>query len=217
MQNIVRAFRLLSTFSKTRFFSVYFLKLYFRSLQPIVTYVSHRSYWLVTWRFVYLPGWTKWENYLRHPETGWSSSFENFSNHPTVTKSKFMCSMQSEAKQTETSEFVAEKGLLQDHARRPVAQAPNSSKGFGKAKWGKGVVSCCELLGVGILCSCSCPRRSGHDVPVNLQQDKYYSLFCNFLSLYEWTLKGQGLENRLSCIVQAVGNILLWKVQSQHD
>ena len=23
-------------------------------------------------------------------------------------------------------------------------------------------------------------------VPVNLQQDKCYSLFCNFLSLYEW-------------------------------
>ena len=27
---------------------------------------------------------------------------------------------------------------------------------------------------------------SGHDVPVNLQ-DTCYSLFCNFLSLYEWT------------------------------
>ena len=25
--------------------------------------------------------------------------------------------------------------------------------------------------------------RSGHDVPINLQQDKRYSLFCNFLSL----------------------------------
>ena len=25
-----------------------------------------------------------------------------------------------------------------------------------------------------------------HNVPVNLQQDKCYSLFCNFLSLYEW-------------------------------
>ena len=24
------------------------------------------------------------------------------------------------------------------------------------------------------------------EVPVNLQQDKCYSLFCNFLSLYEW-------------------------------
>ena len=48
------------------------------------------------------------------------------------------------------------------------------------------MVVCCELLGVGILCSCSCPGRPGHDVPVNLQQDKCYSLFCNFLSLYRW-------------------------------
>ena len=29
------------------------------------------------------------------------------------------------------------------------------------------------------------PSRSGQDVPVNLQ-DKRCSLFCNFLSLYEW-------------------------------
>ena len=41
-----------------------------------------------------------------------------------------------DAKQTETSEFGAEKGLLQGHARRPVAHAlksPNSPKGFRKA------------------------------------------------------------------------------------
>ena len=25
----------------------------------------------------------------------------------------------------------------------------------------------CKLLGVGIRCSCSCPQRPGHDVPVN--------------------------------------------------
>ena len=31
-----------------------------------------------------------------------------------------------------------------------------------------------------ILCFCSCPHRSGHDVPINLQQDKCYFLFCNF-------------------------------------
>ena len=29
-------------------------------------------------------------------------------------------------------------------------------------------------------------HRSGHDVPVNLQQDKCYSLLYNILSLYEW-------------------------------
>ena len=104
-----------------------------------------------------------------------------------VTECKFVCPMQSEAKQMEISEF---KGLLQGHARRQVACAqktPNSLKGFSraflKARWGRGVVSCCKLLGVGILCSCSCPCRSGHDVPVNLQQDKCYSPFSNFLSL----------------------------------
>ena len=31
-----------------------------------------------------------------------------------------------------------------------------------------------------------CPLRSGHNVPINLQQDKCYSLFYNFVSLYEW-------------------------------
>ena len=67
---------------------------------------------------------------------------------------------------------------------RPIL---NSPKGFGKiflkASWGRGVAGCCRLLGVGILCSCSCPRRPGRKVPVNLQQDKCYSLFCNFSSL----------------------------------
>ena len=29
-------------------------------------------------------------------------------------------------------------------------------------------------------------RRSGHYVPVSLQQDKCSSRFCNFSSLYEW-------------------------------
>ena len=54
--------------------------------------------------------------------------------------------------------------------------------------------------------------RSGHHVPVNLQQDKYYSLFCNFLFLNEWAtlyLTGQSLENGLPCIFQEIGNILL--------
>ena len=34
---------------------------------------------------------------------------------------------------------------------------------------------------------------------------------------HEWTLKGQSPENRLSYILQAIGNILLQRVQSQHD
>ena len=48
------------------------------------------------------------------------------------------------------------------------------------------MAGCNKLLGARILCSCICPCRSGHNVSINLQQDKYYSLFCNFLSLYEW-------------------------------
>ena len=48
------------------------------------------------------------------------------------------------------------------------------------------MAGCCRLLGAGILCSCSCPCRPVHHVPVNLQQDKCHSLFCNYLSLCEW-------------------------------
>ena len=36
-----------------------------------------------------------------------------------------------------------------------------------------------------IFCFCSCPCRSGHEVPENLQQDKCYFVSYNFLSLYE--------------------------------
>ena len=111
----------------------------------------------------------------------------------------------------------ATQGECLAHAQKTL----NSSKGFRKlllkARWGRGEVRCCKLLGIGVHCSCSCARinSSDHYVPINLQQDKCYSLFCNFL--YEWTLKGQSLENGLSCTFQATGNILLQKVQSQRD
>ena len=89
--------------------------------------------------------------------------------------------------------------------KEPSYRSQNS--GFFYTKGGRGgggvVADNCKLLGVGILCSCSCPHRSGHDVPVNLQQDKRYSLFCNFLSLYEWKciipLKVRAL--RMGCYV----------------
>ena len=45
------------------------------------------------------------------------------------------------------------------------------------------MAGCCKLLGAGILCSYSCPCRSGHSVPVNLQEDNFYFLFCNFFFL----------------------------------
>ena len=38
-----------------------------------------------------------------------------------------------------------------------------------------------------------------------------------FLSLYEWTFKDQSPKNGISHTFQAPGNILLQKVQSQHD
>ena len=94
---------------------------------------------------------------------------------------------------TETLESGAEKGLFQSPTRRWVAYAPQprtpwsiSTKIFLKSTWGRDLIVCCRLLGVGILCSSCCPCRSGHDVPVNLQQDKCYSLFCNFISPREW-------------------------------
>ena len=55
---------------------------------------------------------------------------------PPVTEHKFLCPTHSEAKQTKMSEFGAEEGLLQGHARRQVARAqntPNSPKSFSKA------------------------------------------------------------------------------------
>ena len=38
-----------------------------------------------------------------------------------------------------------------------------------KKKRGRGVVCCCKFLGAVILCSCICPGRSGHNVPLSLQ------------------------------------------------
>lgn len=34
-----------------------------------------------------------------------------------------------------------------------------------------GEVGCFKLLGAELLCSRSCPQKSGHNVPINLQQD----------------------------------------------
>ena len=45
---------------------------------------------------------------------------------------------------------------------------------------------CCKLLGAGMLCSYTCPCRSGYNILINLQQENFYFLFFNFLSLYEW-------------------------------
>ena len=74
----------------------------------------------------------------------------------------------------------------------------------------------CKLLDGGILCSCSHPHMSGYDVPINLQQDKCYSRFCNILHLYEWKVFYlERSENGLSCIFQTMGNILNLKRKQQ--
>ena len=103
----------------------------------------------------------------------------------------------SEAKQTETSQFGAQTGGLQGEAQRRLA-IPTSKlleefqQSISEGKVREGAVGSCKLLGVGILGSCSCLHRSGPDGPVNLQEDKCYSLFCIFVSLY--TLKCLSLE-----------------------
>ena len=78
--------------------------------------------------------------------------------------------------------------LWKKKKRRFVACAPANPRApqrisaqLLKAQWGKGRGWCQNPLFL-------YTPRSAHHVPVNLQQDKCYSLFCNFLSLYEWTL-----------------------------
>ena len=84
------------------------------------------------------------------------------------------------------------------------------------------MAGCCKLLGARILCSCSCSHWSGHNVPVNFQQDKCHSVFLLQIFMSIWmamcyTFKSQSLENGLLGIFQAIGNFLLQKVQTQHD
>ena len=55
---------------------------------------------------------------------------------PCATEPQLMCPTHSEAKLTKTTEFGAEKGLSQEHARRQRAHAPQNPelpKGFCKA------------------------------------------------------------------------------------
>ena len=111
---------------------------------------------------------------------------------PGVTERRFVCLTCRKVKQTKTLKFGAEKGLFWHYERRmggSCSQSPELPEVFQqnmfKGKVREGIVGCCKLLGVGILCSCCCPCRSGHCVSVNPQQDKYYSLFCKFLSLNE--------------------------------
>lgn len=63
------------------------------------------------------------------------------------------------------------------HIFKPQSPQRVSAKCLkGKMREGHGWLV--QIFGVIILC-CAI-YLSGHEVPVNLQQDKYYSLFCNF-------------------------------------
>ena len=68
---------------------------------------------------------------------------------------------------------------------------------------------CLKLLGVGILCSYSCPGRSDQ-CPYKFPTRKL--LFCVLhllVSVKFYTFNDQNLERGLFCIFQAAGNILL--------
>ena len=124
---------------------------------------------------------------------------------------------------TKTAEYGAEKGLLQGHARRRggggVAHAPKNPKlpkGFqqsifkGQVREGRGRLwqnSWCLnplflqlFMQVRSQCSCKPPTRQMLfpvlQLCISLGMEKCY------------TLKGHSLENELSCIFQARGNIL---------
>ena len=47
-------------------------------------------------------------------------------------------------------------------------------------KGGGDVVGCCKLPGTRILCACSCPCKSGHDVPVSCPQDNVIPCSATF-------------------------------------
>ena len=67
---------------------------------------------------------------------GTAGPAEGSAQRSSCNRMQFVGPAHSEAKQTEVSECGAEKGLLQDHARRQVARAPqtpNSPKRFRKA------------------------------------------------------------------------------------
>ena len=66
-----------------------------------------------------------------------------------------------------------------------------------------------QSLGVGVLCSHRCPDRSS--IPIDLQEEKLFSVLQLFVSIgmeKRYTLKSQSLENGLSCVFQAIGDIL---------
>ena len=50
-----------------------------------------------------------------------------------------------------------------------------------KGKVREGMIGCCQVLDIGILCSCNCPCGSGHDISVNLEM--LFSVLKIFISV----------------------------------
>ena len=144
-----------------------------------------------------------------------------------VVEWKFACSTHSEANKAKHLSLEQRKiycRALQGDGFLVPNKTPNSwmgsSKALLKARRWRAVVSCCRLLGLGI-------KKTKTDFVLaavhigqitifllNVQQDKYYSLFCNFLYLYEWTLKGPSREKRLFYIFQGIGNRVLQRFRA---
>jgi len=109
-----------------------------------------------------------------------------------------MCPTHSEARQTETYDFGAQKGLLQGHSRRMGGSCPprpHTLLGFQQSIFKGKVRGGLWLVVPNFLVWESFVLAAVHIGPVNLQQDKCYSLCCNFLSLYEW--------KKMLCVFQA--------------
>ena len=102
----------------------------------------------------------------------------------------------------------------------PVSQTQSQNSGCFYTKRGEGMAHCCKLC-TGILCSCICSCGAVHNVPVNLQQDKCYSLFFKFLSLYERKnvilLKVRALRMGYHIYISGYRQHSFTKMQSQND
>ena len=67
-----------------------------------------------------------------------------------------------------------------------------------KGKVREGLVGCCKLLNAEILCSYSCPQRSGHDVPINLQLHTCYTFKEELKQRIQWKILPQEAP-KVSC------------------
>ena len=147
-------------------------------------------------------------------------------NSGFVTECQLMWLTHSEAKQTKMSEFGAEKGLLQGHGRRVVGDSGEgwvtrdplnpqlfegvSAKHFkGKVKEQHGWLLRTSWCQNPLFLQLSLEFNSGWSCKLPTRQMFFSVLrFFNIYMNAKVTLKGQSLENGLSCTFQAVGNIL---------